>query len=49
MKASTTESRLEMQIRVLFALIMREMTTRFGRSAGGYAWALLDGGEHTPR
>lgn len=42
MKASTTESRLEMQIRVLFALIMREMTTRFGRSAGGYVWALLE-------
>jgi capsular polysaccharide transport system permease protein len=28
--------------RVLFALIMREMATRYGRSAGGYLWALLD-------
>jgi capsular polysaccharide transport system permease protein len=27
---------------VLFALIMREMTTRFGRSAGGYLWALIE-------
>jgi capsular polysaccharide transport system permease protein len=30
------------QARVLFALIMREMTTRFGRSAGGYLWALIE-------
>lgn len=28
--------------RVLFALVMREMTTRFGRSAGGYLWALIE-------
>jgi capsular polysaccharide transport system permease protein len=28
--------------RVLFALLMREMTTRFGRSAGGYLWALIE-------
>jgi capsular polysaccharide transport system permease protein len=27
---------------VLFALLMREMTTRFGRSAGGYLWALIE-------
>ena len=37
-----TESRLVMQARVLFALVMREMATRFGRSAGGYVWALLE-------
>ena len=30
------------QARVLFALLMREMTTRFGRSAGGYLWALVE-------
>jgi capsular polysaccharide transport system permease protein len=30
------------QARVLFALLMREMTTRFGRSAGGYLWALIE-------
>lgn len=28
--------------RVLFALVMREMTTRFGRSAMGYLWALVE-------
>ena len=28
--------------RVLFALVMREMTTRFGRSAAGYLWALVE-------
>ncbi len=28
--------------RVLFALIMREMTTRFGRSAMGYLWAFIE-------
>lgn len=31
-----------MQSRVLFALVMREMATRFGRSAGGYVWAILE-------
>ena len=36
------ESRLVMQGRVLFALIMREMTTRYGRNAGGYIWAVLE-------
>ncbi|HSF95827.1 MAG TPA: ABC transporter permease [Thermohalobaculum sp.] len=36
-----TESTLA-PARVLFALIMREMTTRFGRSAGGYLWALIE-------
>lgn len=28
--------------RVLSALVIREMATRFGRSAGGYAWAILE-------
>jgi capsular polysaccharide transport system permease protein len=36
------ESRIAMQARVLFALLMREMTTRYGRSAGGYVWAVLE-------
>jgi capsular polysaccharide transport system permease protein len=31
-----------MQGRVLFALLMREMTTRYGRNAGGYIWAVLE-------
>jgi capsular polysaccharide transport system permease protein len=30
------------QGRVLFAMVMREMTTRFGRTAGGYVWAVLE-------
>lgn len=28
--------------RVLFALVMREMTTRFGRSVAGYLWAFIE-------
>lgn len=28
--------------RVLFALLMREMATRFGRSAAGYLWAFVE-------
>lgn len=28
--------------RVVFALIMREMNTRYGRSTGGYLWSLLE-------
>lgn len=35
-------SRLLVQLRVIFALVMREMATRFGRSAGGYVWAVLE-------
>jgi capsular polysaccharide transport system permease protein len=30
------------QLRVLFALIIREMITRYGRNAGGYVWAVLE-------
>ena len=29
-------------LRVLFALVVREMSTRFGRSWGGYLWAILE-------
>lgn len=28
--------------RVVFALMMREMSTRYGSSAGGYVWAILE-------
>lgn len=35
-------SRVNLQGRVLFALVLREMTTRFGRSTGGYVWAVLE-------
>src|SRR5690606_29731202 len=30
------------RLRVLFALVVREMGTKFGRSAGGYAWAIAE-------
>lgn len=33
---------LRIQLQVIFALVMREMATRYGRSAGGYVWALLE-------
>lgn len=36
------ESPFVIQLRVLFALIMREMTTRYGRNPGGYVWAVVD-------
>ncbi|MEM7524627.1 MAG: ABC transporter permease [Pseudomonadota bacterium] len=29
-------------LRVIFALMMREMSTRYGRSAGGYIWAIIE-------
>ena len=28
--------------RTVVALMLREMATTYGRSAGGYAWAILD-------
>lgn len=31
-----------MRLHILIALILREMTTRYGRSAGGYVWAFLE-------
>lgn len=36
------DSSAAVQFRVLFALLMREMTTRYGRRAGGYVWAVLE-------
>lgn len=30
------------RLRVLFALILRDMNAKFGRSAGGYAWAVAE-------
>lgn len=35
-------SRLISSLRVIFALIMREMATSYGRSAMGYVWAVLE-------
>ncbi len=40
--AAPSLSRMQMQGRVLAALIMREMSTRYGRSVGGYIWAVLE-------
>ncbi len=42
MATAHRQSRLGIQLRVLFALIMREMVTRYGRSAGGYIWAIVE-------
>ncbi len=39
---SRKETLLEVQVRVLFALVVREMVTRYGRSAGGYVWAIIE-------
>lgn len=36
------EPKFVIHLRVVFALIMREMTTRYGRNAGGYVWAVLE-------
>lgn len=33
---------LASSLRVIFALIMREMSTTYGRSVGGYIWAILE-------
>ena len=30
------------RLRVLFALVVREMSTKFGRSYGGYLWAIAE-------
>lgn len=37
-----TNRPIVMQFRVIFALMMREMTTRYGNNPGGYLWALLE-------
>lgn len=36
------ERKAVIQLRVVFALIMREMATRYGRNIGGYVWAVLE-------
>lgn len=33
---------LKRQIAIVFALLVREMTTRYGNKVGGYMWAVLD-------
>lgn len=37
-----TQSPLRRQLRVLHALMMREMITRYGRTSLGYVWALVE-------
>lgn len=37
---------LAAHLRVVAALVVREMSTRFGRKPGGYIWALLDPAAH---
>lgn len=38
----TRRSRLKTHLRVLHALLLREMITRYGRTSLGYVWALLE-------
>lgn len=40
--ASLQSSRVVASLRVITALMLREMSTRYGRSPGGYIWALLE-------
>jgi capsular polysaccharide transport system permease protein len=42
MTARARESALRVHLRVVVALLRREMTTRYGRSAGGYFWAVAE-------
>ena len=39
---SRRHGRLLPPLRTITALVMREMSTRYGRSPGGYLWAILD-------
>lgn len=42
-QAGTVRTRVPLQrLRVLFALVVREMSTKFGRSWGGYFWAIAE-------
>jgi capsular polysaccharide transport system permease protein len=42
-RATGARSRVTLQrLRVLFALVVREMSTKFGRSWGGYLWAIAE-------
>ncbi len=40
--AGSRRARLDPSIRTILALILREMSTRYGRNPGGYVWALLE-------
>ncbi len=45
-RVMVSRSSFEIQKSVLFALLMRELKTRFGRYRLGYAWALLEPAAH---
>lgn len=40
--ASAAESPLRVHLRVVIALVRREMSTKYGRSVGGYFWAVAE-------
>ncbi|MCV0429784.1 MAG: ABC transporter permease [Roseibium sp.] len=42
MYANTFRQGIKRQYAIVFALIIREMTTRYGSKVGGYMWAILD-------
>jgi capsular polysaccharide transport system permease protein len=42
MLTESFQASLNRQLSITFALIVREMTTRYGNKFGGYAWAVLD-------
>lgn len=42
MLSARRQSPLEIQFRVVVALMIREMMTRYGRTAGGYVWAIIE-------
>ena len=42
MTTAYSENSLTVHLRVVGALLRREMTTRYGRSAGGYFWAIAE-------
>ena len=42
----TDVSLISTHLRVVGALLVREMATRFGSKPGGYVWALLDPAAH---
>lgn len=42
MNSDYSQNRLKHQLAVTSALIIREMTTRYGNKFGGYLWAVLD-------
>ena len=42
MREESLAKSLKRQVTIVFALIVREMTTRYGTKFGGYMWAVLD-------